>query len=158
MAQLPAGFNPFANIDLHVPNAYRELVTELQSNDDLGDESDVAPFRRMVDVWFYAMCLGAKENLCNELAPDRYHKFVTGQVLQNNSTIIEFLLANAIAHTDDPFVIEDPRRVVAIADGYAAGGLGFLEEQYKGQGSALLNISRSLIQEFPYTEETSGDL
>ena len=153
MVQLLAGYNPFANIDLHVPNAYRELVTELQTNDDSGDEQDIAPFRRMVDVWFYAMCLGVKNEICTQLPADSYHRFHTGQVLQNNMTIIEFLLCNAIAHTGDPFIIEDAREVIAIADGYVAGGLSFLEEQVGDNRSALMNISWALNSEFPILDD-----
>jgi hypothetical protein len=148
MATLLRNFNPFSNIDLHVPNAYQDLVRSLSSSDESSDELDSPPFRRMVDVWYFACCVGIGEEAYLEQSRDDQHKFHTGQVLQGDLPKIEFLLANAIAHTGDAYVVSDANQVIAITDAYAAGGMPFVEELAQGSDTKLNNISLHLVQKY----------
>ncbi len=118
-------YNPFSNIDLHVPLACLESVRRYAvSQSGEGDSSvGILPFRRYVDLWTLAIAIGAAEkNFVNLLSSDQ-HRFIQGSVLQGDVSRIEFLQLIAIAHTEDPYVISDPRKVIEIADGYAAGGI-----------------------------------
>jgi hypothetical protein len=55
-------YNPFANLDLHIPVAYRDEVkrfTTTQGGD--GDTSvESSPFVRYVDLWAAAVAVGAQ--------------------------------------------------------------------------------------------------
>jgi hypothetical protein len=148
MGTLSNNFNPFANIDLHVPNAYQELVKSLSSNDESSDELDSPPFRRMIDVWYFACCVGIGEEAYHEQSRDDQHKFHTGQVLQGDLPKIEFLLINAIAHTGDAYVVADAKKVIAISDAYAAGGMAFVDELSQGPETKLNNISLNLMKKY----------
>jgi hypothetical protein len=148
MSILSANFNPFANIDLHVPKAYHDLVSELSSSDGLNEELGGPPFRRMVDVWAFACSLGAAEKLFVNFERPKQHKFHTGQVLQGDIARIEFMLSLAIGYTGDPYIVSNANEVVKIADAYAAGGLTLLEDYLLGSDSRASNIATNLLKRF----------
>lgn len=144
-------FNPFANLDLHFPAAYREDVkrfTTSQGGD--GDTSiESTPFVRYVDLWAAAAAVGAQEgNFVNLDGKDEKHRFITGSVLQGELDRIEFLFLLAISHTGDPFVVKDPRQVLDIAEAYVAGGLPIVMEWLDGGGvqSPILNLTKKLMK------------
>lgn len=145
MAGLMRDYNPFANLDLHIPAAYRDALTQYTtSQGGKGDTSpETTPFNRYVDMWFTAIAIGAEQGLF--LSREERHRFVTGAVLQGDLIRIEFLQMLAIAHTDDPFVVSHPRQVVEIADGYAAGGIPVLVDWLEDSGrTPLMAITRGL--------------
>ena len=75
------------------------------------------------------------------------HEFITGVVFQRDLATIEFLFLLAIAHSGDPFVVQDPRQVLNIAEGYAAAGIPLVKEMMEtGHLPALQNLTRSLIK------------
>lgn len=158
-------FNPFATLAIHVPNAYRDDLnlysTTFGSTDGKRKNIEEAPFNRYVDFWLLAAAVGASQGeFLSVPSADRYD-FITGVVFQRDVAAIEFLLLLAIAHTDDPFVVGDPRRVIDVAEGYAAGGIPLVKDMMEaGHLPALQNLTRSLLRELSFkvgTQSNSSD-
>jgi len=143
-------YNPFANLDLHIPAAYREEVkrfTTTQGGD--GDTSvEWSPFVRYVDLWAAAVAVGAEMGVYVTLDDkDSKHRFIQGSVLQGDLTRIEFLQLLAIGHTGDPYVVKDSRKVIEIAEAYAAGGLPVLMEWMSGGvQTPMVGLTKQLIR------------
>ena len=117
-------FNPFANQAIHIPKAYHEDLnlhsTTFGSSEGGSKDIEEAPFKRYVDFWLLAAAVGASHDHFMTVDPSERHEFITGVVLQRDLAAIEFLFLLAIAHTADPFVVQHPRQVLDIAEGYAA--------------------------------------
>jgi hypothetical protein len=143
-------YNPFANLDLHIPVAYREDVkryTTTQGGD--GDTSvESTPFRRYVDLWAAAVAIGAQEGAYVSIdEKDARHRFIQGSVLQGDLARIEFLQLLAIGHSGDPYVVKDSRKVIEIADSYAAGGMPILIEWLEdGIQTPIVSLTKNLIR------------
>ena len=143
-------YNPFANLDLHFPKAYWEDVkryTTTQGGD--GDTSvESSPFKRYVDLWAAAIAVGAQVGAFVSLDDkDARHRFIQGSVLQGDLTRIEFLQLLAIGHSGDPYVVKDSRKVIEIAEAYAAGGLPILMEWLEGGvQTPMVSITKNLIK------------
>lgn len=143
-------YNPFANLDLHIPTVYRDDVkryTTTQGGD--GDTSvESSPFVRYVDLWAAAVAVGAQEGAFVTLdEKDAKHRFIQGAVLQGDLARIEFLQLLAIGHTGDPYVVKDSRKVIEIAEAYAAGGLPILMEWLDGGvQTPMVSLTKQLIR------------
>lgn len=143
-------FNPFANLELRVPESLHgdlRAVSRTQS-DGLGkDTPEDTPFNRYVDAWTLAMAVGVFEAAYTPVEGLKRRDFILGSVLQGDLQRIELLMLVAIAHSADPFVVGDPRKVLDIAEGYAAGGLPLLIEMSQtGHLSPLRNLTRELVK------------
>lgn len=148
---LSRDYNPFANLSIHVPNAYKEDLnlysTTFAAADGRRKDPEEAPFNRYVDFWLLAAAIGASSGHFMPVDSADRHDFITGVVFQRDLAAIEFLLLLAIAHTDDPFVVGSPRRVIDIAEGYAAGGIPVVKEMMQtGHLPSLHNLTRSLVK------------
>ena len=144
-------FNPFANQAIHVPKAYHEDLrlysTIFGSVEGRPKDIEEAPFKRYVDFWLLAAAVGASQDHFMTVDPAERHEFITGVVLQRDRATIEFLFLLAIAHTGDPFVVRNPRQVLDIAEGYAAGGIPLVKDMMEaGHLPALQNLTRSLVK------------
>jgi hypothetical protein len=144
-------YNPFANLDIHIPEAYqadfRKLSRTLGADDPGKTSLEDIPFNRYIDLWTLAAALGYAEQSFALFSGDQAHRFITGQVLQHDLPRIEFLLLLAIAHTKDPFTVVNAKQVIEIAEGYAAGGIPIILEMVdKGHLSKLQNLTRSLAE------------
>ncbi len=143
-------YNPFANLDLHIPSVYRDEVkryTTTQGGD--GDTSvESSPFMRYVDLWAAAVAVGAQVGAHVSLGErDAKHRFIQGSVLQGDLTRIEFLQLLAIGYTRDPYVVKNSRKVIEIAEAYAAGGLPILMEWLDGGvQTPMASLTKQLIR------------
>lgn len=149
MVGLTRDYNPFGNLDLHIPNAYRDDVrryTTTQGGD--GDTSEAStPFVRQVDLWAAAVAVGAEEKAFVTVSSADQHRFIQGFVLQGDLVRIEFLQLIAIAHTEDPYVVTDSRKVIQIADAYAAGGLPILIDWLDGGvQTPMVSVTKNVIR------------
>ena len=148
---LPRDFNPFANQPIHVPKAYHEDLnlysTTFISGDSKTTNLEEAPFKRYVDFWLLAVVVGASQGHFMPMTTGDRQRFITGSVFQRDLATIEFLLLLAIAHTEDPFVVNDARQVMDIAEGYAASGIPLVKEMmHQGHLPPLQNLTRSLLR------------
>ena len=144
-------YNPFANQDIHVSRAFQEDMrrfSRTQGADDPGKQNlEEIPFNRYIDFWVLGAAMGATAGVYVPLEMSDRHRFITGQVLQNDLERIELLMLLAISHENDPFVVAEPRKVLDIAEGYASGGMPILLEMLQdGYLSSLQNMTRGLIR------------
>ena len=139
-------YNPFANLDLHIPAVYLDDVKRFTtSQGGSGDTSvETTPFIRYVDLWAAAVAVGAEAKAF--VSTNERHRFIQGAVLQGDLTRIEFLQLLAIGHTGDPYVVKDSRQVLDIAESYAAGGLPIIIEWMNtGVQAPVVSLTKNLI-------------
>lgn len=147
MVGLSRDYNPFGNIDLHIPAAYRDEVKRYTATHGADGDSPEgsAPFVRYVDLWAAAVAVGAEEHAL--VSNTEQHRFIQGSVLQGDLIRIEFLQLIAIAYTEDPYVVTNPRKVIEIADGYAAGGLPILMDWLEGGvQTPMISVTKNVIR------------
>lgn len=141
-------YNPFQSMDLRIPARYREDVSRYcQGATQDGRKTGLAeaPFPRMVDMWFLAFCIGAKRGNKEELPLDKTHKFMDGTVFSSDSWRIDALMLIAVGVTGDTEILAEPRRVMNLANQYAAGGLPDVIDLLKdGDAEAIYNVSDNL--------------
>lgn len=158
MSRLNRDYNPFANIDLHLPVAFMDAVRRYcrTQGAEKDGEFESVPFNRIVDLWALSIATGFADEMPIPLDREQSHKFHTGQVIQGNLELIELLHLVAIAHTNDPFIVRDSRRVIAIADSYAAGGLPtILRSLDEGLSAPATNVTRDLLRRIPGVQATA---
>lgn len=147
-------YNPFQNLELRIPEAYREEVNRFcQTQPDVLTKTspDDSPFQRYVDLWFLAVCLGARKGKRTKI--DKPHRFITGEILVRDPWRIELLELLAISLTDNPWIIEKPSDVVDLANELAATGLPeVLSMLTDGGGKPVWNLTDRLLDLFPSGE------
>lgn len=144
-------YNPFQNLELRIPQSYREEVNRFcQTQPDALSKTspDDSPFQRYVDLWFLAVCLGARKGKRTKI--DKPHRFITGEILVRDPWRIELLEMLAISLTDNPWIIEKPGDVIDLANELAATGLpDVLSMLTDGGGKPLWNLTDRLLDFFP---------
>jgi hypothetical protein len=74
-------FNPFAGIDVEVPEAFREDFHRYCRSDDY----DSGPFPRMVDLRFLGLCLAARFKLrLPDTPPASTYKIIEGSIFNSD--------------------------------------------------------------------------
>ena len=141
-------YNPFQMADLRIPESYREEVSRYcQGPTQEGRKTGLgeAPFPRMVDMWFLALCLGAKQGKKEDLSGLKMHKFMDGTVLSSDPWRIDALMLLAIALTDNTEIVAEPGKIINLANEYAAAGLPDVIDMLKdGDADAIYNLSDNL--------------
>lgn len=142
--------NPFQNLELRIPEAYRPQVDRYCRTQPGGGSKpspDDSPFERQLDIWFLAVCLGARKGKTNTVK--KWHRFITGEILSRDPYRIELLELLAIAHTKNPWIIDKPEQVMDLVNELAAAGLAELFEMLaKGNDKPIWNLTESLMNEF----------
>lgn len=124
--------------------AYCQTRTEGSRNNP-----EDSPFPRMVDMWFFAVCLAVKEDLKPETKPKgKLYKAMEGVVLSSDPWRSDALILLAIARTGKVEVTQDPNEMLRIANAYALAGLKrlitILEE--RGEDTALDHLSDAVLE------------
>ena len=102
-------------------------------------------FPRLVDMWFLALCLGAKQGKKEDLSGVKMHKFMDGTVLSSDPWRIDALMLLAIGVTDDTEIVAEPGKIINLANEYAAGGLPDVIDMLRdGDADAIYNLSDNL--------------
>lgn len=143
-------YNPFQNLELRIPEAYREEVDrfcQTQPGGGSRPSPDDSPFERQIDIWFLAVCLGARKGKRTEVI--KPHRFITGELISRDPYRVELLELLAISFTKDPWIIEEPSKIIDLANELAATGLpeviGMLNE---GNAKPIWNLTDSLTEIF----------
>lgn len=143
--------NPYANLELRIPenewDAVRRFTTTFRPEDGSSVDIDRSPFNRYVDLWWAALCLGVQEG--RRLTPSNWHTFVTGVVLNQDPWRIRHLELIALAERGTS-VLDEPGKVVSIANEYAATGIPVLIDAMTGQVEpiwAVTSFLQSSIEE-----------
>jgi hypothetical protein len=143
--------NPYVNLPLRIPehewDAVRRFTTTFRPEDGTTPDIDRSPFDRYVDLWWAAIGLGVRE--ARRFVPPKWHDFVTGAVLNQDPWRIRHLELIALAE-EGPGVLEEPGKVIGIANEYAATGIALLIDAMTGQTEsiwALTSFLRSTVEE-----------
>lgn len=129
--------NPYAAQDLFVASEVRDRMDDLVSR---SDKDGSKPFPRMVDAWWFAMCIGVREGQRTKL-PERQVKFNDGNILATDPwriTQLELLTLSELGIA----ALETPRATITMATEYAHTGFTWLLETVLGTAEpnlALLN-------------------
>lgn len=138
-------YNPFQGIDISVPEEFREKFHQYCQT---GGRAviDQSPFPRMVDLWFLAVCVGARLGLKPaELGNIDTYKIIEGSIFGNDPWRVHTLLLIAIAQTGDVEIVSEPRRIMSLANGLAVAGLPKVIEMLKdGEGEPIWNLSEAV--------------
>ena len=141
-------YNPFQTSELRIPESLREEISRYcQGPTQEGRRTGLgeAPFPRMVDMWFLALCLGAKKGRREDLTGIKMHKFMEGTVLSSDPWRIDALMLLAISLTNDTAIVSEPGKIINVANEYAAGGLPDVIDMLKhGDADAIYNLSDNL--------------
>lgn len=141
-------YNPFQTADLRIPESFRDEVSRYcQGPTQEGRKTGLseAPFPRMVDMWFLALCLGAREGKREDLTGAKMHKFNDGTVLSSDPWRIDALMLLVISLTRDTAIVAEPAKIINLANEYAAGGLPDVIDMLKdGDADAIYNLSDNL--------------
>ncbi|MCY3620299.1 MAG: hypothetical protein OXH68_01140 [Gammaproteobacteria bacterium] len=138
--------NEFGGVDINLPEEYREYFHAycLTRSDGTRNNPEGSPFPRMVDMWFLAVCIAAKEGLSPDFDRNgKTYKAIEGAVFGSDPWRSNALMLLAIAHTGDAAVASDPHEMMRVANAYALAGLprliGILNE--RGEEAALDYLS-----------------
>jgi len=141
-------YNPFQTADLRIPESFRDDVSRYcQGPTQEGRKTGLgeAPFPRMVDMWFLALCIGAREGKKEDLSHVKMHKFMDGTVLSSDPWRIDAIMLLAISLTEDPAIVAEPGKIIHLANEYAAGGLPDVIDMLKeGDADPIYNLSDNL--------------
>ena len=145
------GYNPFQNQDIFINKAYHEEIKELSAKGiGEGENEGVSgqPFIRMVEAWLLAVALGSITGLpAPDISDASMVKIATASIFVKDLDAITFLMSVAVTATSDPYVVEDPRKMMRIASGFAELGFPRLIELSKsGQLGATENLARGLFK------------
>jgi hypothetical protein len=151
--------NPFQSQQFHVPQARHDFLRSLSAQQGGDDPGRVAgsdiPFPRMVDAWLLAVAIGRADGAFTRVGAGGVElKAVTAlNVLNSHQGAVAFLMHVAVAHEGDAYVVQDPGKVVQIADGYAVSGFESIHEMIGSgsTGSRVLNLSRALTERYAGT-------
>ena len=143
--------NPFARLGLIAPDAQRDYYDQYCRTNIVGrtdKDSDQSPFRRRVDLWFAGFSLAAREQLKPiDLRKEKTYQFITaGEIFTGeDSWRIQIITLVAIAIEDNLEVVQDPRRIMDIANGLAAAGVYHIEKMLsEGNQDPIWNLSDAL--------------
>jgi len=143
--------NPFQNLELRIPEAYRDEVDrfcQTQPGGGTRPPPDDSPFERQIDIWFLAVCIGARKGKRTQII--RPHRFITGELLSRDPYRIESLELLAVSYTDDPWILERPSEIMDLANELAATGLAEIIDMLKdGSAKPIWNLTDNLTELFP---------
>lgn len=142
--------NPYANLEIKIPehewDAVRRYTTTFRPDDGSPADIDRSPFARYVDLWWAGFCLGVRDG--RRTTPEKWHTFVTGVVLNQDPWRIRLLELVAIGECG-PEVLDDPGKIIAMANEYAASGIPTLIDAMTGQTEpiwAVTSFLRSAVE------------
>ena len=119
--------NLFAGQDVLIEDGYRERITEIVQRYEGQNASPTRqPFRRNIDVWFFAILIAVKKNLKPEPLKGKTYKAAEGVVLASDPYRPIALMLLALSTTEDIKILDAPGEMMKLANGYASAGLPIL--------------------------------
>ena len=132
--------NSFAGQDINIDEHFRERIEAVvQLREGRSASAVHQPFRRNVDIWFFAIMLAVKKGLKPTGPSGKTYKAAEGVVLGSDPWRPTALTLLAIAERDDVSVIDSPSEMLRIANSYAHAGLPevFAMLDRRGEDTAL---------------------
>ncbi len=135
-------YNPFQAVDLNVPV---ELHAAFERYCQTGGKAiiDQSPFPRMVDLWFLAVCVAARQGLKPaEMDNLDSKKIIDGSIFGSDPWRVHTLMLVAIGISGDVDIVSEPRKMMALVNGLAVAGLPkVIEMLEEGDAEPIWNIS-----------------
>ena len=137
--------NPFTSVWLQYPAEQRPDYERFCQTDN-PSPLDSSPFPRRVDMWFAALSIAIRKGLPPvDLSTHKTLSFVEGQIFDRDPWRIRALMLVALSVDRTIDVVNDPSRMMSIANGLAAGGapliVGMLSE---GEDRHIWNLSEAI--------------
>ena len=149
--------NPFQAIDISVPMADHETYTRYCHRASIARVDD-SPFPRMVDLWFFAVCVAVRLGLKPQKVAGKMTKIIDGSIFASDPWRIHALLLIAIAKTNDVEIVSQPTRIMNLANSLAAAGLPRVVHMLTGgSAEAIWNLSDSTATLLQQNEEREAD-
>ncbi len=123
------------NQGLRIPLVHYENVQRLAmtGQSERHKNRDNIPFKRYVDIWWVALCIGIQEGRRTKVATDKWHQFIrAGEVLPSNPERVFQLQLMAVGETGNTDILRKPSEIISMANEYAATGLPFLINEALG--------------------------
>ena len=124
---LPSSWNPLvstsANLCFPEPLFERATVLCRTKRDELDNPKNPkdSPFKRYVDLWMLSLIVGRASS--QFLPSSTQKKFIDGSIFQGDMSRISIVLSIVYLHEGkDSAAIESANSILAIANGYVAGG------------------------------------
>lgn len=115
--------NPFAGQDILIEDGYRDRIAEIvQLREGKSASPTRQPFRRNVDIWFFAVMIAAKKGLRAEAPKGNTYKAAEGVVLASDPWRPTALMLVALSTTNDIKVLDSPSEMMKLANSYASAG------------------------------------
>ncbi len=135
-------YNPFQSSDLTVPVELHESFTRYCQT--AGNTTiDQSPFPRMVDMWFLALCVAAREGLKPvDTSKLKTTKIIDGAIFSSDPWRVQVLMLVAVAQSGEVEIVSDQRRMMVLLNGLAVAGLPRLIDMIKdGDAEPIWNLS-----------------
>ncbi len=132
--------NPFAGQDISIDEGFRERIESVvQLREGRSASAVHQPFRRNVDIWFFAIMIAVQKSLKPTGPSGKTYKAAEGVVLGSDPWRPTALTLLAIAEKGDVSVIESPSEMMRIANSFAHAGLPevFSMLDSRGEDTAL---------------------
>lgn len=122
--------NRFASVDIFISEKFQVKVQSFcQTGRAAVGSLEQTPFPRMVDMWFLAMCIGAKSGLQPQMQiQGPTYKAIDGVVFGSDSWRSDAIALLAIGHSKDAAIADNPNDMMKIANGFAHVGFPLLFE------------------------------
>ena len=121
----------FAGVEVNAPVEFREFFQRYSQSTGASTVADLdrKPFPRMVDFWFLAICVAVKLELKPvDLEGRDTYKAIEGAAVISPEWRGDALRLIAIAESGETEIVQDPRRMMRIANGLAFAGMPRLIE------------------------------
>jgi len=134
--------NPFSAIDLYVPTIFRDDFSKYCQTTGK-TPIDLSPFPRMIDLWFLAICVAVSKNLKpKDVSTADSYKIIDGSIFGSDPWRIHALMLLAIGYKNELEIVNEPRKIMALANGLAVAGLPVVIEMLKdGDAEPIWNLS-----------------
>jgi hypothetical protein len=121
----------FASVEVNAPVEFREFLQRYSQSTGASSVADFdrKPFARMVDFWFLAICVAVKLKLKPvDLEGRDTYKAIEGAAVISPEWRADALRLIAISESGETDIVQDPRRMMRIANGLAFAGMPRLIE------------------------------
>ncbi len=132
--------NPFAGQDIAIDEGFRERMDDfVQLREGKRALPIHQPFRRNIDLWFFAIMLAVKKGVKPTAPSGKTYKAAEGVVIGSDEWRPTALILLAIATTGSADIVDAPGEMMRIANEYAHAGLPLLFSllDERGEDTAL---------------------
>jgi len=142
--------NPFQRNELSVPEEYHDYFKRYCQTSTDGEKIDIdkSPFRRMVDMWFLAVCIAINQGLKPmEFKGKKTVKIIDGTIFSSDPWRINALMLMAVGYTKNVEILTSPNDLMKLANGLAVAGLPALIDMLEtGSSDPIWNLGDNIIE------------